>query len=161
MTFVQGKEGLSRDVCLIANSLGIKTSLSNREDSRSRTGKMWKVQFSPKFSIPTRLLRKKIAGSTRNHEWPTIVSIEKVDSVPVQCLEVDNDDHLFVFGKSGYLTHNTHRMFDDRHHKAVQTMENNLTKRMVDDPWQLVTTTAGDPNEPSVAKAAYLSLIHI
>ena len=46
-------------------------------------------------------------------------------------------------------------MFDDRHHKAVQTMENNLTKRMVDDPWQLVTTTAGDPNEPSVAKAAY------
>lgn len=49
----------------------------------------------------------------------------------------------------------SHRMFDDRHHKAVQTMENNLTKRMVDDPWQLVTTTAGDPNEPSVAKAAY------
>lgn len=156
VTFVQGKEGLSRDVCLIANSLGIKTSLHSRDDIRSRTGKMWKVQFAPKISIPTRAPRKVIAGKAKHmEEWPTIVSIEKVDSVPVQCLEVDNDDHLFVFGKSGYLTHNTHRMFDDRHHKAVQTMENNLTKRMVDDPWQLVTTTAGDPNEPSVAKAAY------
>lgn len=48
-----------------------------------------------------------------------------------------------------------HRMFSDRHHQAVQTMENNLKKRYMDDPWQLSTTTAGDPSEPSVAKAQY------
>lgn len=93
------------------------------------------------------------SGWEANHlsEWPQIVSIEPVESVPVQCIEVDNDDHLFVFGRSGYLTHNTHRMVEDRHIAAVTTIENNLSKRFADDPWQLSTTTAGDPSEPSMA----------
>lgn len=45
----------------------------------------------------------------------------------------------------------THRLIMDRHHRAVTTMENNLPKRAIDDPWQLCITTAGDPNEDSVA----------
>ena len=89
--------------------------------------------------------------TSRAGGYGEIVSIEPVESVPVQCIEVDNDDHLFVFGRSGYLTHNTHRMVEDRHIAAVTTIENNLKKRFADDPWQLSTTTAGDPGEPSMA----------
>ena len=89
--------------------------------------------------------------TSRGEGYGEIVSIRRVKSVPVQCIEVDNDDHLFVFGRSGYLTHNTHRMVEDRHIAAVTTIENNLSKRFADDPWQLSTTTAGDPSEPSMA----------
>lgn len=45
----------------------------------------------------------------------------------------------------------SHRMVEDRHIAAVTTIENNLKKRFADDPWQLSTTTAGDPSEPSMA----------
>lgn len=45
----------------------------------------------------------------------------------------------------------SHRMVEDRHIAAVTTIENNLSKRFADDPWQLSTTTAGDPSEPSMA----------
>lgn len=45
----------------------------------------------------------------------------------------------------------SHRMVEDRHIAAVTTIENNLKKRFADDPWQLSTTTAGDPGEPSMA----------
>lgn len=49
----------------------------------------------------------------------------------------------------------THRFIEDRHIKAFDTMMNNLPKRLADDPWQLSTTTAGDPSEASVALAEY------
>lgn len=45
----------------------------------------------------------------------------------------------------------THRLTEDRHIDTVTTMEQNLSKRKADDPWQLTTTTAGNPNQPSVA----------
>lgn len=48
-----------------------------------------------------------------------------------------------------------HRLFTDRHRKSYDTMGNNLAKRAVDDPWELTCTTAGDPNEPSVARDQY------
>lgn len=48
-----------------------------------------------------------------------------------------------------------HRMLEDRHIAAVTTIENNLKKRYADDPWQLSTTTAGDPSEPSMALKEY------
>lgn len=44
-----------------------------------------------------------------------------------------------------------HRLTEDRHIDTVTTMQNNLPKRYGDDPWQLTTTTAGNPNEDSVA----------
>ena len=49
----------------------------------------------------------------------------------------------------------SHRLFEDRQRQAVETMENNLPKRAIDDPWQLTVTTAGDPSQPSVAKDQY------
>lgn len=36
-----------------------------------------------------------------------IKSIKKIESVPVRCLQVDNEDHLFLCGKTLIPTHNT------------------------------------------------------
>lgn len=44
-----------------------------------------------------------------------------------------------------------HRLIEDRQIDTVSAMEENLSKRYADDPWQLTTTTAGDPSQNSVA----------
>ncbi|NRA43492.1 MAG: phage terminase large subunit family protein [Oligoflexales bacterium] len=41
-----------------------------------------------------------------------IVNIEKVDSVPVRCIQVDSPSHLFLAGKSMIPTHNTTILFN-------------------------------------------------
>lgn len=46
----------------------------------------------------------------------------------------------------------THRLHSDRHLAAYETMEANLPKRPLDDPWSLGTTTAGKPGQGSVAE---------
>lgn len=46
----------------------------------------------------------------------------------------------------------THRLHSDRHKAAYETMEANLPKRILDDPWSLGTTTAGKPGQGSVAE---------
>jgi hypothetical protein len=153
VTFVQGKEHLARDVHELALSLGWSSSLSQRPDSRSRTGLMWKVQFYAADGIPCRLARKHVACKANvNHRWPTIVSIVPTGSVPVRCIKVDNDDCLFVFGRECRLTHNTHRLYLESERAAVTTMEANLGKRVAQDPWSMSTTTAGAPGQNSVAE---------
>lgn len=158
VTFVQGKERLARDVYSLVRSFGWGASIRSRVDERSRTGLMWKVQFCVEEELPTRLARKALgdyANGKKNRAWPKVISIEPVDSVPVRCIEVDNDDHLFVFGRSGFLTHNTHRLYTQTHRDAIETMLNNLPKRPLEDPWQLAITTAGEPGQGSYAEDEY------
>lgn len=46
----------------------------------------------------------------------------------------------------------THRLYSPSHREAYETMEANLAKRPLDDPWSLGTTTAGRPGQGSVAE---------
>lgn len=46
----------------------------------------------------------------------------------------------------------THRLESDRHLKAYETMEANLPKRPLDEPWSMGVTTAGIPGAGSVAE---------
>jgi phage terminase large subunit-like protein len=46
----------------------------------------------------------------------------------------------------------THRLYLPAHKAAVQTMNQNLPKRPLEDPWCLSTTTAGEPGQRSVAE---------
>lgn len=46
----------------------------------------------------------------------------------------------------------THRLVSARHRAAYETMEANLPKRPLDDPWSLGITTAGEPGAGSVAE---------
>jgi len=124
------------------------------EDARSRTGKMYKVHFSPAF-CPFRLERKahKCPGRVRRSvPWPAIESIEPCESVPVRCIAVSSDDHLFLAGRGLRLTHNTHRFTLPRLKRAHRTMLANIPKRKLSDAWSLETTTAPAPGQGSVAE---------
>ncbi|WP_194923083.1 replicative DNA helicase [Catenulispora pinisilvae] len=67
------------------------------------------VTFTPADPV-FRLTRKLVRQTTRDH--PTtrqryITAVRRIDSVPVRCVEVDNDDHLYLAGHSWIPTHNS------------------------------------------------------
>jgi len=153
-TFVQGKQGFAESVRDLVLSLGTPANVTVTEDERSHTGLMFKVIFSPAY-CPFRLKRKAALcpGKHRtSSRWPVIVSIEPCASMPVRCIAVDSDDHLFLAGRGLRLTHNTHRWTLPRLKATHRTMLANLPKRFLADAWCLEVTTAPAPGEGSVAE---------
>lgn len=108
LEFYQKNEDLIDDVVFILRSLGIKT----RKSFRTIDGSVyWKITFATnRFSL-FKLKRKK--DRQENHKYFEknnrlyIKAITKSDSVPVRCITVDNDDHMFLIGKNLIPTHNT------------------------------------------------------
>lgn len=84
-----------------------------------------------------------------------ITSVEPVDSVPVKCVGVRAADHLFLAGEGFTVTHNTHLWNIPRLRRAYSTVKRNLTKRPLEEPWYLETTTMYAPGEESVAEKTY------
>ncbi len=154
-TFVQKHRALCDQVAVLVRSLGANATVTEQPESRSVTGRMCKVHFSPAF-VPFRLARKANAAHwriRRSTSWPTVVSIDPVDSVPVRCIAVDTDDHLFLVGRGLHLTHNTHRFTQPKLIQAHRAMMANIPKRRMADAWSLETTTAPEPGSGSVAEA--------
>lgn len=54
-----------------------------------------------------------------------------------------------------------HRLILPRHLKAHQTMDANLPKRPLDDPWSLYVGTAGQPGQGSVAEEIHIEALAI
>jgi len=163
-TFVQRDRHLCEQVALLIRSLGVSASVTEQADSRSTTGSICKVHFSPDFD-PFRLERKSRRGTWGRRTatwWPAISAIEPVPSVPVKCIAVDSPDHLFLVGRGLHLTHNTHRHTSTRLKEAYQTMKANLPKRKIADSWMLEITTAPEPGSGSIAEATmeYAHAIH-
>lgn len=154
-TWAQKDRSLASQVAELVRSLGDRASLVVSPDERSRTGESCKVHFSPAV-CPFRLSRKarrfswRLRTSTR---WPAIKMIEPVDSMPVRCIAVDSEDHLFQVGRGFHLTHNTHRWYTPRLKHAYQTMMLNIPKRRTADAWSLEVTTAYAPGQMSIAEA--------
>lgn len=65
----------------------------------------FRVPVAPVFTLPRKKFRVK--QHNRSPEWMTIRSIVPVPRVPVRCIAVDSEDHLFAAGVGGHLTHNT------------------------------------------------------
>ena len=92
----------------LLSSLGIKSRVS-----RKSINKCWyyTIRFASKekvFNLPRKLELINFNGKGRpQNKRHYIQKIEKVDSVPVACIQVDSDDHLFLCGKTFIPTHNT------------------------------------------------------
>jgi intein/homing endonuclease len=112
--FVNKDRGLCEAVTALVRSLGWRTTGVSvwKSDARWKvaTGN-YRVSFTPHGPwAPFRLRRKAQRCRTEvstKMKLRTIVSIEPVDSVPVACVAVDSDDHLFLVGESLIPTHNT------------------------------------------------------
>jgi len=64
--------------------------------------------------------RRRRALSAREVRHRVVVSIREVRSVPVRCVSVDNDEHLFLAGRSMVPTHNSTVSMDFARTAAVR-----------------------------------------
>jgi replicative DNA helicase len=108
-------ERLARDVAELVSSLGLRCSISTKSVRGSRvesqTASM--VTFST-FETVFRLERKRLAHKDRQRATSDvrtrqryITDVRPVPSVPVRCVEVGNDEHLYLATRSMVPTHNS------------------------------------------------------
>lgn len=117
VVFVQGGEGhrrLFNDFVRLVRSLGerVTTSFYGRKCQNCAEGEShpsYEAKWTPFRFIPFFLDRKastvKITNTGRNDAL-RIKRVEEVESVPVQCITVDSEDHTFLIGESSIKTHN-------------------------------------------------------
>lgn len=102
-------DGLFELLC----SLGYKPRLAKYKNKTSRCGFAYMVSLAVDnpaeiFGLETKAqkgsggVKRRTTCDTRN-----IVDIHPVNSVPVKCIAVDNDSHLYLAGKQMVPTHNT------------------------------------------------------
>ena len=102
---------LAEGVYELACTLGIvPTMITGRATLQGiDCGEKYRVFFTtnlPVFSIPRKLERIKQSISVRNKRR-FIVSCQKIESVPVRCIQVDSPSHLFLATKAFIPTHNS------------------------------------------------------
>src|SRR5690606_40860660 len=69
---------------------------------------IWAYDDTPVFKLKRKLERqKKKPDSETRASFRKIVDVQEVESVPVKCIQVDNESKLYLAGKSFIPTHNT------------------------------------------------------
>lgn len=94
----------------LLSSLGIKFSCNHYPEKN-----YWRFQFMAFadqvacFRFKRKLKEQPVSSSRKWNRSRTvqIVSVEKVDSVPVQCIAIDSPTKEFLFGRTMLPTHNT------------------------------------------------------
>ncbi|MGW2310739.1 replicative DNA helicase [Actinomadura luteofluorescens] len=102
---------LADDAHELILSLGYRATMrTKRVKGRSEeTSTFYRINFTPAETV-FRLPRK--AARQRESVHPKaqvryIVDVRPVESVPVRCVQVDNDDHMYLAGRSCVPTHNS------------------------------------------------------
>jgi len=111
---------LAEDVRELVVSLGYRGTVTARPVG-GRTADP-SIAYTVNFSTPNdvfRLERKRIAHKERRRATNSartgsrfIVDVRSVASVPVRCVTVDNEDHLYLAGRSMIPTHNSTAAMD-------------------------------------------------
>lgn len=93
----------------LVSSLGIKASVHEfTAKGFGLTKQAWHIDFAPVFNpFLIRNQNIKLRENTKLGDLYYIHSIEEVDTVPTQCIEVDSEDHTYLFGYHYIPTHNT------------------------------------------------------
>lgn len=99
----------------LLSSLGIKgTFIDYEKNAGGKRISCYDVCFSTKDLNPFLCLNKNtiIYGKQNNRDFKNIVSVEKVESTPTKCIEVNSPTSTFLYGKTFSVTHNTNKRFN-------------------------------------------------
>ena len=105
--FYQSDKDFAEQFRFVLSTLGIKSTLRSKATPKKDC---WIVTFTTDQKIctlPRKLERLQNIKQHPKNKRIYIRLINKVESVPVRCLQVDNEDHLFLCGKTLVPTHNT------------------------------------------------------
>lgn len=98
----------------ILTSLGIKPTVIKAKGScnncpNKKKFEKWDVCFSTDvYPFLIRKINTKNVGDKR-HTWRNIIKIEKVETVPTRCIEVDSPSHTYLIDTMMLVTHNTNK----------------------------------------------------
>lgn len=111
--FVQKNIEITNGICEILSSLGIKykritkiPTINGKECDAVQRVQFYCDKSNSCFTIQRKYERLKDSLNKRML-YKSIKKIESVESVPVKCISVDNEDHLYCCGKKYTVTHNT------------------------------------------------------
>nr|PZM98728.1 MAG: hypothetical protein DIU77_07270 [Thermocrispum agreste] len=111
-TFSNTNKVLVDGVLELARSLGLRPTCKMTRSGGDGVSPLWVVGFQAPgdfvpFALPRKAEKCPVGGKSARQRYRSIVAIEKVPSVPVRCLGVDTEDHLFLVGEGFVPTHNT------------------------------------------------------
>lgn len=126
------------DLNKLLSTLGIKSTISevvNKYNGKQFPG--WNLCFTTSEFNPFLTRNQDIKDIVKkdNNSFRNIVSVEKVDTVPTQCIAVDSPSHTYLAGYSCIVTHNTNKKIDlksgfDTNTKASAKMKYPLNNLM-------------------------------
>lgn len=105
--FYQSDESLIDDLRVILSSLGIKSSKTVKSTTHKDCFMLTFVTDLCVFKLDRKAKRCSVHNNHPKNKKIYIRNITKTNSVPVRCLQVDNEDHLFLCGRTLIPTHNT------------------------------------------------------
>jgi len=134
-------ESMTKQIAELVATFGWKPYVSSNPVSWTHKGvkkwtTAWKLSFRPTGDNPF-LVRAKDIPTTTLSKYRIVRSVESVDTVPTQCIEVGSPDHTYLFGKNMIVTHNTSRKVRDEHLAqlgALGAAESMMTEVDADDP---------------------------
>jgi replicative DNA helicase len=149
LQFAVTNERLARDVYELVVSLGYRCSMRTKQvKGRSEASSTcYILNFSTTDDV-FKLFRKQILHKETRPQSTVrigrryITDVRRVPSVPVRCVEVDNEDHLYLAGRSMVPTHNSTLGLDicrsaSIHHNltsvifSLEMTRNEITMRML------------------------------
>ena len=110
VSFTNINKNLIDDVCSLVGSLGIKYTVTEKDAKINGVfiSKCWNVNFKTNLLV-SQLPRKNNTKYTQNKRSKarTIINIEREDTVPTKCIQIDEEEGLFLITRSYIATHNS------------------------------------------------------
>ena len=112
VTFNQTNRALTKQVLCLIHSLGVKARITQRQTSYKDKLSQESYRIMFKMADAARLPRKAIRCKKLNGNWGRSIDIRRTGRRGlVRCLEVANEDGLFMAGRGWVVTHNTKSEF--------------------------------------------------
>lgn len=140
---------LAEDVQELILSLGYRCTMTTKQvpGRTAKSSTCYRLTFCPNqkvFRMARKASRQTLTQTSRaTHRY--IADIRPIPSVPVRCVSIDNEDHLYLAGRSMIPTHNSlislnwaRKVAEQGHPVLVFSME--MTRREV--LWRLMSDAA-------------------
>ena len=123
-----GQEWQRDDMIKLLSSLGVKVTVFDViKKCNGKQFQAWDVCFSTSDFNPFLVRNQDIdlgALKSDKRTFRNIVSVEKVETVPTQCIEVDSPTHTFLCTEKMIVTHNTNQSIDMKSGFDTKTKKN-------------------------------------
>lgn len=111
-----GQEWQRDDLVRLLGTLGIKSIVFPVVSScNGKKFPAWNVCFSTNSLNPFLTRNQEIEFPKMDkNSFRNIIKVEKVNTIPTQCIEVDSQKHTFLFSEKCIVTHNTNKKIDQK-----------------------------------------------